>query len=259
VATLDWPPKFLHRQGELHVKGRSHTHAHLRGQIIVVDDDPLIRQMVTSFFIDYNFPAASAACGSELRRRFQGSDPSLIILDLRVERESGLDLLKEIRSRSDIPVIVTGQCLDEADRILSLELGADDCMAKPFSVRELLARAKAILRRQRIGRTARHQTPDRRTSQSSTSQLAVVRASDADDPVMASCRKGPQPETGVACTAERSKIAPWPSFLSWLMEGFALYGASIYSMEAYHHADLEADSLTEDERDKRSKEAVARF
>jgi len=61
---------------------------------------------------------------------------------------------------------------------------------------------------------------------------------------MASCRKGPQPETGVACTAERSKIAPWPSFLSWLMEGFALYGASIYSMEAYHHADLEADSLT---------------
>jgi two-component system, OmpR family, response regulator len=132
------------------------------GKIVVVDDDPIIRQMVTSFFIDYNFPTASATNGLELRRYFEGGDPSLIILDLQLEREDGLDLLKEIRSRSDVPVIiVTGHCLDEADRILGLELGADDYIAKPFSVRELLARVKAVLRRQEIGRVSHHQAPDR--------------------------------------------------------------------------------------------------
>jgi DNA-binding response OmpR family regulator len=133
-----------------------------RGKIIVVDDDPIIRQMVTSFFIDYNLPTVGAACGIELRRHFRGGDPSLVILDLRLEREDGLDLLKEIRSRSDVPVIiVTGRCLDEADRILGLELGADDYVAKPFSVRELLSRVKAVLRRQEMGRASPHQAPDR--------------------------------------------------------------------------------------------------
>lgn len=118
--------------------------------------------MVTSFFIDHNLPTAGAACGIELRRHFKGGDPSLVILDLRLEREDGLDLLKEIRSRSDVPVIiVTGHCLEEADRILGLELGADDYVAKPFSVRELLSRVKAVLRRQEAGRTLLHQTPDR--------------------------------------------------------------------------------------------------
>ena len=131
------------------------------GKILVVDDDPVIRQMITSYFNDHNRPATTASSGPELRRRL-GDDPSLVILDLRLEREDGLDLLKEIRSRSDVPVIiVSGNRLDDADRILGLELGADDYIAKPFSVRELLARVKAVLRRQEIGRTLRHQTPDR--------------------------------------------------------------------------------------------------
>jgi two-component system, OmpR family, response regulator len=132
------------------------------GQVVIVDDDPTIRQMVSKFFADQNLPTATASNGIELRRHFEGTEPSLVILDLRLGREDGFDLLREIRSRSDVPVIiVTGHGLDEADRIVGLELGADDYVVKPFSLRELLARVKAVLRRQEIGRSSRHHPPER--------------------------------------------------------------------------------------------------
>ena len=132
------------------------------GKILVVVDDPVIRQMMASFFADHSLPATTASNGPELRRDLEEDEPSLVLLDVRLQREDGLDLLKEIRSSSDVPVIiVTGNRLDDADRILGLELGADDYIAKPFNVRELLARVKAVLRRQEMGRTSRHQTPDR--------------------------------------------------------------------------------------------------
>jgi DNA-binding response OmpR family regulator len=97
-----------------------------------------------------------------LNRHFEGAHPSLIILDLRLGQDDGLDLLREIRSHSDIPVIITtGHRPDEIDRIVGLELGADDYIIKPFSLRELLARVRAVLRRQEIGRAARARDPER--------------------------------------------------------------------------------------------------
>jgi two-component system OmpR family response regulator len=126
------------------------------GHIIVVDDDPSLRQMVTRYLEDNNVPTKSASNRSELNRHIAGISPSLIILDLRLGQDDGLDLLREIRSHSDVPIIITtGHRPDEIDRIVGLELGADDYIIKPFSLRELLARVRAVLRRHEMGRAAR--------------------------------------------------------------------------------------------------------
>src|SRR5258707_363278 len=110
----------------------------------------------------YNGPTKSASNKTEFNRHFQGSLPSLIILDLRLGQDGGLDLLREIRSHSDVPVIITtGHRPDEIDRIVGLELGADDYIVKPFSLRELLARVRAVLRRQEMGQAARTHNPER--------------------------------------------------------------------------------------------------
>jgi two-component system OmpR family response regulator len=132
------------------------------GHIVVVDDDPSLRQMVTRYLEDHNVPTKSASNRTELNRHFAGGIPSLIILDLRLGQDDGLDLLREIRSHSDVPVIITtGHRSEEIDRIVGLELGADDYIVKPFSLRELLARVRAVLRRQEMGRAARASDPER--------------------------------------------------------------------------------------------------
>jgi two-component system, OmpR family, response regulator len=83
-----------------------------------------------------------------MARHFAEREPHLVILDLRLGQDDGLDLLRDIRSRSDVPVIIsTGDRRDEIDRVVGLELGADDYLTKPFSLRELLARVRAVLRR----------------------------------------------------------------------------------------------------------------
>jgi two-component system OmpR family response regulator len=132
------------------------------GHVVVVDDDPSLRQMVIRYLEDHNMPAKSASNRIELNRHFAGTSPSLIILDLRLGQDDGLDLLREIRSHSDVPVIImTGHRPDEIDRIVGLKLGADDYTVKPFSLRELLARVRAVLRRQEMGRVARNHDPER--------------------------------------------------------------------------------------------------
>jgi two-component system OmpR family response regulator len=132
------------------------------GHILVVDDDPATRRMVTSYFEEHDIAASSASGRHELSRHLAGSEPSLIILDLRLGQDDGLDLLREIRSSSDVPVIITtGHRLDEIDRVVGLELGADDYVTKPFGLRELLARVRAVLRRHELGRLARAREPQR--------------------------------------------------------------------------------------------------
>src|SRR5258706_11880340 len=132
------------------------------GHIVVVDDDPSLCQMVTRYLEDHNVPTKSASNKTELSRLCTDTLPSLIILDLRLGQDDGLDLLREIRLHSDVPVIITtGHRPDQIDRIVGLELGADDYIVKPFSLRELLARVRAVLRRQEMGRVARAHEPER--------------------------------------------------------------------------------------------------
>jgi two-component system OmpR family response regulator len=130
--------------------------------ILVVDDDPATRRMVTSYFAEHDVSASAAAGRLELSRYLAESEPSLIILDLRLGREDGLDLLREIRSASDVPVIITtGHRLEEIDRVVGLELGADDYVTKPFGLRELLARVRAVLRRHELSGLTRVREPQR--------------------------------------------------------------------------------------------------
>ncbi len=132
------------------------------GYVVVVDDDPAIRQMVADYFGEHNIPVNAVPGRYEMARYFTGTQPSLIILDLKLGQEDGLDILREIRSHSDVPVIITtGHRRDDIDRVVGLELGADDYITKPFNLRELLARVRAVLRRQEIGRLARSQNSER--------------------------------------------------------------------------------------------------
>jgi two-component system OmpR family response regulator len=121
------------------------------GHIVVVDSDPAARRTVTNYFCDHDMPANGASGRQELALRLASGKPSLIILDLSLGRDDGLRLLKEIRRTSDVPVIITtSHRMDEADRVVGLELGADDYVIKPFGLRELLARVRAILRRREL-------------------------------------------------------------------------------------------------------------
>jgi two-component system OmpR family response regulator len=130
-------------------------------RILVIDDDPTMRNMVVDYLDGHNMSAATASGRHEMTRYFAEREPNVVILDLRLGEEDGLDLLREIRSRSDVPVIITtGHRCDEIDRVIGLELGADDYVSKPFGLRELLARIRAVLRRRESARRALQRHPE---------------------------------------------------------------------------------------------------
>jgi DNA-binding response OmpR family regulator len=111
--------------------------------------------MLIDYLERHNMQVVSASQRQEVTRQFAAAEPNVVILDLRLGQEDGLDLLREIRSHSDVPVIITtGHRRDEIDRVVGLELGADDYVTKPFGLRELLARIRAVLRRREAGHIA---------------------------------------------------------------------------------------------------------
>jgi two-component system, OmpR family, response regulator len=123
--------------------------------VILVEDDPAFQRMISNYFAENNIRTLVASSRQEMNRHLESSGASLIILDLRLGQEDGLDLLREIRSDSELPVIIiTGHRRDEIDRVVGLELGADDYLTKPFHLRELLARVRAVLRRFAAGQAA---------------------------------------------------------------------------------------------------------
>ena len=116
--------------------------------ILVVDDDPAMRGSISEYLGQHDFRVDVAGSGCEMSRILEETPVDLIILDIRLGGEDGLALIRDLRSRSDVAIIaVTGARRDEVDRILGLELGADDYVLKPFSLRELMARVRAVLRR----------------------------------------------------------------------------------------------------------------
>ena len=131
-------------------------------RIVVVEDDPVMLRMVGDYLEQHNMRCVSASGRQEMVHHFAATEPDLVVLDLRLGQEDGFDLLREIRSRSDVPIIITtGDRRDEIDRVVGLELGADDYVTKPFSLRELLARIHAVLRRREAGRAVSRQDPER--------------------------------------------------------------------------------------------------
>src|SRR5712672_765692 len=117
-------------------------------RILVVDDDPAVRHLISDYFGQHGIRTVSAMNRPAVARQLARGDISAIILDLHLGQDNGLDLLREIRSSSDVPVIIlTGRSRDEVDCVVGLELGADDYLTKPFGIRELYARFRAVLRR----------------------------------------------------------------------------------------------------------------
>ena len=116
--------------------------------VLVVDDEPIVRDVVGRYLAHDGHRVVTAADGDEARRLIEREAPSLVLLDVMLPgRTDGLALCRWIRSTSDLPVILLTARADEADRIVGLELGADDYVTKPFSPRELATRVRTVLRR----------------------------------------------------------------------------------------------------------------
>ncbi len=118
-----------------------------RPHLLIVDDDREIRGLLAQYLEKHDFRTTAVADGKEMRRTMERSHVDLVVLDLMLPGEDGLSLCRELRTRSQIPVIMLTARGEDVDRIIGLELGADDYVAKPFNPRELLGRIKAILRR----------------------------------------------------------------------------------------------------------------
>ena len=119
--------------------------------LLVVDDDPGVRQLVEDYLGQNDFRVSAAATGVQLLASFRTGVVDLVLLDLRLQGEDGMLLLRQLRAESQIPVIILTGRAEEADRVMGLELGADDYLTKPFSPRELLARIRTVLRRTQAG------------------------------------------------------------------------------------------------------------
>jgi two-component system response regulator ResD len=115
--------------------------------VLVVDDEPIVRDIVVRYLRREGFDTLEAGDGDRARGLLEERTPDLVVLDVMLPGTDGLELCRWIRGRSALPVILLTARGEEADRIVGLELGADDYVAKPFSPRELVARVRAVLRR----------------------------------------------------------------------------------------------------------------
>ena len=114
---------------------------------MVVDDDPVVRQLMEDYFSQHGFAVRQAASSDEARRLLAGARPDLVFVDIGLPGEDGLSLARHIREQFDLPIVMVSGAGEALDRIVGLEIGADDYVTKPFEPRELLARVKGILRR----------------------------------------------------------------------------------------------------------------
>jgi len=115
--------------------------------LLVVDDDVDIRELLTRYLQENGYRVTAVADGRGMRAAIAAGDPDLIVLDVMLPGEDGVSLCRAVRARSQVPIIMLTARGEETDRIVGLEVGADDYVPKPFSPRELLARVKSVLRR----------------------------------------------------------------------------------------------------------------
>lgn len=121
----------------------------LSRRVLVVDDEPMVREVVSAYLQRDGFLVSEAADGQEALDALRRATPDLVVLDVMLPKVDGFSVLSHLRKMSDVPVILLTARAEEADRVLGLELGADDYVVKPFSPRELTARVRSVLRRAR--------------------------------------------------------------------------------------------------------------
>jgi len=117
------------------------------GTVLVVDDEPMVREVVARYLELDGFAVQQAADGAQAVGWLAGNRPDLVVLDIMLPGTDGLSILRRLRATADVPVILLTARAEEVDRVLGLELGADDYVVKPFSARELVARVRSVLRR----------------------------------------------------------------------------------------------------------------
>jgi two-component system OmpR family response regulator len=122
--------------------------------IIVVDDEAPAREMVGDYLKMHGFAVTLCDGGQSLRKEIESGMPDLIVLDLNMPEEDGLSIVRDLKSRSNVPVIMLTATASPIDRVVGLELGADDYLAKPCELRELMARVRSVLRRSAPGKAA---------------------------------------------------------------------------------------------------------
>ena len=120
--------------------------------ILAIDDDPAMRKLVADYLRENDLRVTAVATGAEMAQALDQHAIDLVVLDLRLAAEDGMQLARKLREESTVPIIIVTGKQDEADRVMGLELGADDYVTKPFSPRELLARIRAVLRRYQTAR-----------------------------------------------------------------------------------------------------------
>ena len=118
-------------------------------RVLVVDDEPMVREVVTAYLERDGYRVTTAADGQAALEALETTHPDLVVLDVMLPKLDGFDVLTQLRKRTDVPVILLTARTEEVDRVLGLELGADDYVVKPFSPRELAARVRSVLRRAR--------------------------------------------------------------------------------------------------------------
>jgi len=118
--------------------------------ILAIDDDAAMRNLIASYLSENDLRVTTAASGAEMAAALAANAIDLVVLDLRLEGEDGLQLARQLREDGQTPIIIVSGRETEADRVMALELGADDYLTKPFGPRELLARIRAVLRRYQI-------------------------------------------------------------------------------------------------------------
>jgi DNA-binding response OmpR family regulator len=118
-----------------------------RTPLLVVDDDPSVRALLREYLEGHGFDVAEAADGAQMREQLQRALPEAVLLDIRLPGEDGLMLARYLRKHHDVGLLMVTASGDVVDRVVGLELGADDYIAKPFDLRELLARVKSVIRR----------------------------------------------------------------------------------------------------------------
>lgn len=126
----------------------------LNHSILVVDDDSELRTLIANFLVEHGFDVATARNGADMDQRLSDADYDLIVLDIMMPGESGLSIARRMAERSGPPVILLSALGADTDRIVGLEIGADDYLPKPCNPRELLARIRAVLRRRDASRNA---------------------------------------------------------------------------------------------------------
>jgi two-component system, OmpR family, response regulator len=121
--------------------------------VLAIDDDPLIRELIAHYLADNDFRITALASGEDMAAVMEREPVDLVLLDLQLPREDGMEIARKLRQQSQIPIIMLTGRVEESDRVMGLEVGADDYLTKPFSPRELLARIRALLRRSHADET----------------------------------------------------------------------------------------------------------